>query len=258
LPDPDLTLSFIKRHQPLALATSEIHRSRTVSELQDSFLRVVPRFVSADAYGFYLIDEHLRAKSIISHRADRHFLTEYEKIRREDPLFSHLVKNRKFTHSLELFEEDEWRQQPLHDFLTRWGLNYSIEAPLVYDGRISGSLNFAVGRRFFAEESLSAARFLCTEFDAAYRRIRDLQSLQAQLHLWQVPVTSTSALSPRAGRVLELLLAGLGNAAIAARLSISENTVRYHVKRIYTALGVHNRAQLVARIYSAAGSTGRH
>jgi DNA-binding NarL/FixJ family response regulator len=43
--------------------------------------------------------------------------------------------------------------------------------------------------------------------------------------------------------VLALITEGLGNAAIADRLSISEKTVRNHVSNIFDKLGVWTRAQ---------------
>ena len=50
-------------------------------------------------------------------------------------------------------------------------------------------------------------------------------------------------LSPREREVLALITEGLSNAAIAARLSISEKTVRNHVSNVFDKLGVWTRAQ---------------
>jgi pimeloyl-ACP methyl ester carboxylesterase/DNA-binding CsgD family transcriptional regulator len=51
------------------------------------------------------------------------------------------------------------------------------------------------------------------------------------------------SLSPREREVLALITEGLGNAEIAARLSISEKTVRNHVSNLFDKLGVWTRAQ---------------
>jgi pimeloyl-ACP methyl ester carboxylesterase/DNA-binding CsgD family transcriptional regulator len=51
------------------------------------------------------------------------------------------------------------------------------------------------------------------------------------------------SLSPREREVLALITEGLGNAAIAERLSISEKTVRNHVSNLFDKLGVWTRAQ---------------
>lgn len=54
-----------------------------------------------------------------------------------------------------------------------------------------------------------------------------------------------ASLSPREREVLTLIAEGLGNAAIANRLSISEKTVRNHVSNLFDKLGVWSRAQAI-------------
>ncbi len=54
-----------------------------------------------------------------------------------------------------------------------------------------------------------------------------------------------SSLTPREREVLALLTDGLGNAAIAGRLSLSEKTVRNHVSNVFDKLGVWTRAQAI-------------
>lgn len=54
------------------------------------------------------------------------------------------------------------------------------------------------------------------------------------------------SLSAREEEVLDLLARGLPNAEIAAALSVSENTVRFHLKNIYDKLSVTNRTEAVA------------
>lgn len=53
-------------------------------------------------------------------------------------------------------------------------------------------------------------------------------------------------LSARELEVLRLLVAGASNKAIAARLSLSENTIKTHISRIFGKLGVQSRAEAVA------------
>jgi DNA-binding NarL/FixJ family response regulator len=52
-------------------------------------------------------------------------------------------------------------------------------------------------------------------------------------------------LSERETEVLEKLLHGKNAPAIAGELMISSNTVRSHIKRLYRALGIHSRQELI-------------
>ena len=53
------------------------------------------------------------------------------------------------------------------------------------------------------------------------------------------------ALTPREIEVLGMLAEGLGNKAIARRLSISEHTVKFHVSSIFTKLNARSRTEAV-------------
>ena len=52
-------------------------------------------------------------------------------------------------------------------------------------------------------------------------------------------------LTPRESEVLQMLAAGLGNKEIAARLNISDHTVKFHVASILGKLGVSSRTEAV-------------
>jgi DNA-binding CsgD family transcriptional regulator len=57
-------------------------------------------------------------------------------------------------------------------------------------------------------------------------------------------------LTAREAEILELVAAGLTNAAIAERLWVSPGTVKKHLENVYAKLGVANRAAAVIRIAS--------
>ena len=59
--------------------------------------------------------------------------------------------------------------------------------------------------------------------------------------------TSVESLTPREIEVLELVAEGLPNKAIAARLGISDQTVKFHLTSISGKLGAINRTDAVRR-----------
>ena len=59
--------------------------------------------------------------------------------------------------------------------------------------------------------------------------------------------TIPDPLTPREIEALELLAEGLANKAIAERLRISDQTVKFHVASIYGKLGAANRTDAVRR-----------
>lgn len=54
-------------------------------------------------------------------------------------------------------------------------------------------------------------------------------------------------LTPRENEVLRLLADGLGNKEIAARLNISEHTIKFHIRSILGKLGASSRTEAVSR-----------
>jgi len=63
----------------------------------------------------------------------------------------------------------------------------------------------------------------------------------------ELPVPGAIALTSREHEVLELLVLGSENAEIAAKLQISQHTVKNHVSSIFDKLGVENRIQAAVR-----------
>jgi DNA-binding NarL/FixJ family response regulator len=85
--------------------------------------------------------------------------------------------------------------------------------------------------------SLAAARESDLESDAVV--ISPENDLEIDLQI--------DPLTPREVQVLELLAEGLPNKAIAGRLKISDQTVKFHVSSISAKLGAANRTDAVRR-----------
>lgn len=64
------------------------------------------------------------------------------------------------------------------------------------------------------------------------------------------PVVPTAwGLSPAEGRVVGLVVSGRTNQEIADQLSVSANTVEWHLRNVYERLGIRSRGQLAARYF---------
>jgi DNA-binding NarL/FixJ family response regulator len=66
-----------------------------------------------------------------------------------------------------------------------------------------------------------------------------------------VPPAELAELTPRELEVLRELGKGRSNAEIGQALFISETTVRTHVNRVFSKLGLRDRAQAVVYAYEA-------
>ena len=65
--------------------------------------------------------------------------------------------------------------------------------------------------------------------------------------------TDESQFSPREREVIELLLKAKGNKQIAQALGISVSTVEFHLKNIFSKLGVDNRVEAVKKLLKTTG-----
>lgn len=93
--------------------------------------------------------------------------------------------------------------------------------------------------------TLADARAAGVAADAIVIAERGLRNADANPHSAIRNPQYEESLTPREIQVLELLAEGLPNKAIAARLGISDQTVKFHVAAISCKLGAANRTAAV-------------
>jgi DNA-binding NarL/FixJ family response regulator len=94
-----------------------------------------------------------------------------------------------------------------------------------------------VFKRFAVETLMDAIRMVAAD------QVWLPSTLQTHMAA-QLRGPSTSVLSPREEDVVRYVALGLRNAEVAARLSISEETVKTHLNRIFRKVGVRDRMEL--------------
>lgn len=97
-------------------------------------------------------------------------------------------------------------------------------------------------RRNFDRDDVIAVRFLGTQLRA-----------HASLVSFDSGEGLESLLSPRQLEVSKLVAQGRSNAEIAREMTLTEQTVKKYVSRIFAATGCPNRAALTARVLSESG-----
>lgn len=105
-----------------------------------------------------------------------------------------------------------------------------------------------LGARGYLLKSLNANEFLeilegIKRGEAAITRKIAARLMDGFATLSHEKVRPAEVLTQRELELLQLLVEGLPNKAIAERMSLSENTVKYHIKNILQKLGVQNRTE---------------
>ncbi|MDQ7907691.1 response regulator transcription factor [Phytohabitans sp. ZYX-F-186] len=121
----------------------------------------------------------------------------------------------------------------------------------VYDALCAGASGFLL-KEVTAERLFDAVRVVAAgEALLAPTVTRRLIDEFARLRPRPREATPLRALTPRETDVLRLIAEGLSNTEIADRLVVSEETVKTHVSRVLSKLGLRDRTQAVVTAYES-------
>lgn len=215
--------------------------SKTVRELRDAYLKrgnVLP----SRGWGITLLNERFELVEHAASNVPDGFLARYERDGMSiDPILPLVLQRQAPVHNLEVASLEDWRRHPLfHEVMSPFGLQHVLFAPVVNDGRIVMTLHFGRGHSenpFGTEEAMAAAA-MANHMSSILGRIARSGELPE--------------LAEREMEIARLASAGLNNAEIARCLSISPNTVKGALKRVFRKLGVDSRAEM-ASVLSSAG-----
>lgn len=122
----------------------------------------------------------------------------------------------------------------------------------IYEALSAGASGFLL-KDATAEDLVSAVRVVAHGDSLLAPRVtgRLIREFARQRRNQPRPVPELASLTSRETEVLKLIAAGLSNSEIAARLVVSEHTVKTHVARIFGKLSLRDRAQAVVLAYES-------
>jgi DNA-binding CsgD family transcriptional regulator len=212
-------------------------------EMRARVMDGVDALVPSRAWALYLLDEKLKPTDIAARHVNEAFLERYEEVgRQNDPMMEQIIASHQPCHNLQPLSSSEWHRHPLYRHVTSRlaGLDHILQAPLLGDGRIVGTLNFGRCEKDppFGDNELAAVSVVAHHVSTVLAALPDRDGDLVDL-------------TDRELEIGRLVAAGLNNREIASNLSISRNTVKDSLKRIYRKAHVDSRAELTARLASA-------
>jgi DNA-binding CsgD family transcriptional regulator len=152
-----------------------------------------------------------------------------------NPVGRYVVERHAPAHEQLILSPGDWKH-----FCSRH--DHVMTGPIICDGRLVGTLNFArdEGSSPFNSSDLADLSAVCIH----------LSTKLATLRAKPKPLLSSVScpLTTRELEIAELVAQGFTNGEIAAKLWITQNSVKQALKRMFRKLGVSARAEMVAKL----------
>ncbi|BAZ32273.1 LuxR family GAF modulated transcriptional regulator [Cylindrospermum sp. NIES-4074] len=208
---------------------------RNEQELKLALMDTIGEHFGVQHWGIYLLDDHSTTEMDVQ---------EIPAVCLEsNPVGRYVVERHAPAHEQLLLSPSDWK-----DICSRHDHEHVMTGPIVCDGRLVGTVNFArdTGSPAFNGNDLADLSALCIHLSAKIANLRAKPKILTS--------SVTCPLTPRELQIAELVAQGLTNVEIAARLWISQNSVKQALKRMFRKLGVSSRAEMVARLQDVLGS----
>jgi DNA-binding NarL/FixJ family response regulator len=125
----------------------------------------------------------------------------------------------------------------------------------VYDALCAGASGFLLkdvtAERLFEAVRVIAAGEALLAPTVTRRLISEFSRIRPRRAASPTALAALRELTPRETEVLRLIAEGLSNPEIAARLVVTEETVKTHVSRVLSKLGLRDRTQAVVTAYES-------
>ena len=223
------------------------------NRFQRESLNLVNRLLPLDSAAFYLVDPDMRHRGVVLHNLEAEAERDYaDHFRDLDPLNPALFAQREDTVVCideQLSEQALFASEYYRGFMQPLGHRHVADMFFRRDGQIVAVLSMlrdaAAGP--FTTGELTLLRdlqpFLQYTLNTVYlpRRVQQRQGAQDRFGLTEREVD-----------VVELIVAGASNKAIARELGLSLATVKTHLQHVFQKTGVSSRTALSARILGEA------
>lgn len=200
-----MTRSSQRTGQALIDLASRLAAAGEMSAVRHAIVDEVGTIIPARAWGIYELDETGKPINIeASAGVPVWFLDDYEAGGRPtDPIYSGICRMRTPVDSGRFLHWRRWRAEPVYEILDRVGFQRSLQAPIVVDGSVRGTLNVARHKDdppFAAAdlahlETLSAITSRVFEritADEANRSVREIASIALDSVTEPIVVTDTA------------------------------------------------------------------